>query len=396
LRTAYSSQTIGKLNPPIQRRPARAGLAPARPQTYLGRSTEGRFADPISRRVGVAAMPLYPLQFEPIYKAKVWGGRRLAEQFGRDLPGDEMIGESWELVDLGETSVSGGGGGAERSDIANGPLAGRTIHDAMVKHGPQLMGLLAPTDDGGFPLLVKFLDAGANLSVQVHPSEDYARQNAGAFLKSEAWYIVAAEPGAVIYKGVKQGTTPDQFRRALRDNTVEDLLIKVEVHPGDMHYLPSGTCHALGAGIMVAEVQTPSDTTFRVYDWGRTGRELHIEQAMECIHFGPAETARYEPGTKIENENTLVEAMVRCEHFHVDRVTMPADYGQRLSDAQPVVWMVLEGAGRITCRSVDETDYAPGNTLLLPAAMTHGEVHVDVDTTLLEITFPQVASDLLT
>ena len=340
-------------------------------------------------------MPLYPLKFEPIYKAKVWGGRVIEEQFGRTLPGDDMIGESWEMVDLAQTSVSGGGGGAERSVITNGSLAGRTLHEAMLKHGPELMGNLPPSDDGGFPILLKLLDASANLSVQVHPSEQYARENAGAFLKSEAWYIVACEPGAAIYKGVKQGVTPDQFREAIKNNTVEDLMIKIEVQPGDIHYLPSGTCHALGAGILVAEVQTPSDTTFRVYDWGRTGRELHVEQAMECIHFGPADTARFEPASRIENEQTVVEGLVQCEHFRIHRVTMSAGYTQKLVDAEPVVWMVLSGGGRIACHAEENTSYAAGQTLMLPAAMTAAEVHVETDTVFLEITFPQTTAHLL-
>ncbi len=340
-------------------------------------------------------MPLYPLKFEPIYKAKVWGGRVLEDAMGRTLPGDDMIGESWELVDMTQTSVSGGGGGAERSVITNGALVGRTLHDAMIKHGPELMGNLPPADDGGFPLLVKLLDASANLSVQVHPSEQYARENAGAFLKSEAWYVLAAEPGAAIYKGVKEGVTASQFRDAIRNNTVEDLMIRIEVQPGDIHYLPSGTCHALGAGILVAEVQTPSDTTFRVYDWGRTGRELHIEQAMECIHFGPADTARFEPGTRLENDRTVVEGLVRCEHFHIDRVTMPAGYEQPLTAAEPVVWMVMEGTGHTSCRAEEQTPYQRGNTLLLPAAMTGAQVHVETDTVMLEVTFPQTSANLL-
>ena len=235
-------------------------------------------------------VPLYPLQFEPIYKPKVWGGRAL-ESLGRALPGDtsNRIGESWELADLSKSSASGGGGGQERSVIANGPLAGKTLHDVIQRYGDRLLGRLRLNDDGGFPLLVKFLDAQQNLSVQVHPSVDYAQEHPDAHLKSEAWYIIDAQPGAVIYKGIRDGVTAEQFRQAIDAGQVEELMIPVPVKTGDCHYLPSGTCHALGAGILVAEVQTPSDTTFRVYDWGRTDRELHLEQAMQCIHFGPPE-----------------------------------------------------------------------------------------------------------
>ena len=339
-------------------------------------------------------MPLYPLKFQPIYKAKVWGGRAL-ERLGRDLPAGQSIGESWELVDLGRTSVSGGGGGAERSLITNGPLAGLDVHDAMNRYGGDLMGHLPPNDFGEFPLLVKFLDAAENLSVQVHPSRQYALENTDAYLKSEAWYILHAEPGAVIYKGVASGTTPEQFRAAIANNTVEDLIITVPVTAGDVHYLPSGTCHALGKGIVVAEVQTPSDTTFRVYDWGRQGRELHVDQALECIEYGPADTQRYEPHTVIEREQTRVEALVRCEHFHIDRVNMAAGYTQPLTDTEPVVWMVLAGEATIRCTAESATPIGRGETLLLPAKMTDPTVHVHSDITLLEVQFPQAMGDLI-
>ena len=233
---------------------------------------------------------LYPILFEPIYKEKVWGGRSL-ERLGRALPGDSatLVGESWEVADLASTSPSGGGGGAARSRVAHGPLAGRALHELIRDHGPALLGGVALTEEGGFPLLVKYLDARQNLSIQVHPSRDYVARHAGAHLKSEAWYVVDAEPEAVIYKGVVAGTEPEDFAEAVRADSVGELMISVPALAGDCHYLPSGTCHALGAGVLVAEVQTPSDTTFRVYDWGRTDRELHIEAALECIDFGPVD-----------------------------------------------------------------------------------------------------------
>ncbi len=144
-------------------------------------------------------LPIYPLTFEPIYKEKVWGGRTL-EKLGRTLPGgpDILIGESWELADLAQTSVSGGGGGAERSVIANGPLAGRTFSQVIHDAGPAMLGDLPLTQDHGFPILLKFLDARQHLSVQVHPSPAYAKEHEDAFLKSEAWYVLDADPGAVI------------------------------------------------------------------------------------------------------------------------------------------------------------------------------------------------------
>lgn len=345
--------------------------------------------------------PLYPLKFEPIYKEKVWGGRTL-ESLGRTLPGDEtaQIGESWELVDLSETSVSGGGGGQERSAITNGPLAGRTLHEVIQQYGPTLLGRLSLTPSGGFPLLVKFLDARQNLSVQVHPSVEYVQAHPEAHLKSEAWYIVDADPNAVIYKGVQKGVTAQQFREAIEANTVEQFMIKVPVKAGDCHYLPSGTCHALGAGVLVAEVQTPSDTTFRVFDWGRTGRELHIDAALQCIHFGPADVQHYEQRSHIAGMFTTVTRLVTCEHFRIEKVRMVEGYQQEIPYDQPAVWMVLEGGGRITQGDGTTSSagggnpgfpvsFEPGQTLLMPAGMSDAHVSLDQNTVWLEITFPQ-------
>ncbi|MEM9789056.1 MAG: type I phosphomannose isomerase catalytic subunit [Planctomycetota bacterium] len=333
-------------------------------------------------------MPLYPLKLEPIYKAKVWGGRRF-ETLDRDLP-DGDIGESWELADLSTTSASGGGGGAERSVVTNGHLAGQTVHDVMKAYGRDLLGDLPLTESGDFPLLVKFLDANENLSVQVHPSADYAATHDDAYLKSECWYVVAANVDAAIYKGVKAGTTPDRFRRAIADNTVEDLLIRIPVEAGDFHYLPSGTCHALGAGVMVAEVQTPSDTTFRVYDWGRTGRELHIDAAMQCIDFGPLDASAYEPLTRVEGDHAVRTFLCRNDYFHVHRVEVEANFLGDCAYGEPVVWTVLKGGGMIICgQGAPDVQFRAGQTILVPPDLARSRITVHGPTTWLETTFPQ-------
>jgi len=339
-------------------------------------------------------VPLYPLHFEPIYKEKVWGGRKLAERFGRELPGDAgtLIGESWELADLGATSAGGGGGEPARSVIAGGPLAGHTLHELIAARGQDLLGDLPLNARGEFPLLVKFLDAREPLSVQVHPSPAYADEHPEAHLKSEAWYILDAEPGAVIYKGIAEGTDPEAFRRALEANDPEQvasMLIRVPVKPGDCHYLASGTCHALGAGILVAEVQTPSDTTFRVFDWGRTGRALHVEEAMACIHFGPAPSDPYERRSHVAGVFTTVSKLVECEHFRIEKVRMSRGYAQEVPYDQPAVWMVLEGAGTLEPgNGAEPVPFARGQTLLVPAGMNEGRVALEADTIWLEVTFP--------
>jgi mannose-6-phosphate isomerase len=291
--------------------------------------------------------------------------------------------------------VSGGGGGAERSVIVYGPLAGKTLSDVIREAGPDVLGDLKLTDDGGFPILLKFLDARQNLSVQVHPSPDYAAKHDDAFLKSEAWYILDADPGEVIYKGVKSGVSPDAFRKAINDNTVEDLMIAVPVKPGDCHYLPSGTCHALGAGVLVAEVQTPSDTTYRVYDWGRTGRELHVEQAMQCITFGPPDVSKYELNTKLTGAFGPITRLVVCEYFRIDRYRVDDAGKHALTVDQPIVWMVLDGSGTIGCAGGPDVAFKRGQTLFLPPGMREPVLNVDAGTTWLEVTFPSVTPQRL-
>lgn len=351
--------------------------------------------------------PLYPLLFEPIYKPKVWGGRTL-EKLGRTLPGDAStaIGESWELADLSASSPTGGGGGQERSVVANGPLAGQALNEMIQQYGDRLMGRLEPTGSGDFPLLVKFLDARENLSVQVHPSAAYAREHPHTHLKSEAWYVIDADDDAVIYKGVKPGVSSGQLRNVIESGGVEDLMIPVPVKPGDCHYLPSGTCHALGAGILVAEVQTPSDTTFRVYDWGRTDRQLHIDQALACIHFGPPDVHEYEKRSHVAGMFTTVTRLVSCEHFRIEKVRMVQGYQQEIPYDQPTVWVVLQGQGRIfPSRSGEEATtashstgvpkpwhsvtFCAGQTWLIPAGLEQAWVALEQDTVWLEVTFPQ-------
>lgn len=335
---------------------------------------------------------LYPLLFKPIYKQKVWGGRTM-EALGRsDLPKGD-VGESWEVVDLERTSTSGGGGGSERSTVENGPLAGRTLHELMSTFGSDLMGDLQPNDFGEFPLLIKFLDAHDNLSVQVHPNAAYAATHEHAYLKSEAWYIIAAEPGAVIYKGMQPGTTPEKLHEALHANTIEavlPLMVTVEVKPGACHYLPSGTCHALGAGVLAAEVQTPSDTTFRVFDWGRTGRELHIEAALENIEFGPCDASPYEPNITIEGQYGPIRRLVASDYFRMDELKLQAGFLQNMVYRQPTFWMMIKGCCTMSCEAMSNISIEQGRTVMLPPAMDNATVHIDEDATIIEVTFPNL------
>lgn len=324
----------------------------------------------------------YPLNFEPVLLEKVWGGRRL-EGLGKALPPAAAIGESWELADLASTAASGAGGGAVQSIIANGPLRGRRLRDAIAEWGPLLMGDLRPTPGGGFPLLVKFLDARENLSVQVHPSPAYAAGHPECHLKTECWYIVEARPGSLIYKGVRPGVTAEEFRRHIAEGTVVADLIAVPAVAGECHNLPSGTCHALGAGVLVAEVQTPSDTTFRVFDWGRAGRELHIGPALACIELGPAPPATsLAPGQRAAR-------LVKTEFFDVDACDLavgesePAGLGAACS-----VLIVLDGEGELIGPGAERMRLAKGMTVLVPAVLARRmSVKALARTRLLRVTF---------
>lgn len=337
-------------------------------------------------------MALYPLLLEPIYKEKVWGGRTL-ETLGRTLPGEKgtRVGESWEVADLDSTSPSGGGGDAAHSRIRNGPWIKRTLDEVLADFGRPIMGSRPLAEDGRFPLLLKYLDARENLSVQVHPSSAYVADHPEARAKSEAWYIVAAEPGAVIYTGLKAEVVQGDIEAAIRSGTVEELLAAVPAVPGDCHYLPSGRCHALGAGVLVAEVGTPSDTTFRVYDWGRGDRELHVDQALACMDFTTPDASRWEPGTEEVRGATTIRNKVACEHFLIDEWTVPAGAESTLETGEVSVLMVIAGEGALGWG--DETRHSlavgPGSTVLVPAALTAGSISATNSVTLLRVTIPE-------
>ncbi|MDP7030117.1 MAG: class I mannose-6-phosphate isomerase [Phycisphaerales bacterium] len=320
-----------------------------------------------------------PLQFTPILVPKVWGGRRL-EALGKTLPEGEAVGESWEIADLpgdGPTSV-----------VSSGPLEGVSLRTLVETHHDALMGDAALSAEHRFPLLIKFLDACDNLSVQVHPDEQWAATHPDAFLKSEAWVIMDADPGSRIWAGVEPGTTAASMQAALDAGTLTECLQWRAAQVGACHTLPSGTCHALGTGVLVAEVQTTSDTTFRLWDWGRTGRAMHVPESLACIDFDTPPPDEVQPPPACEG---LAETLLADTPWFVMRRVDTVEATNWRSDLgrAPMVLMCLSGTAHATGPG-GAARLQVGSTALLPAAMEQASVELGPNASIL-VAQPRVA-----
>lgn len=300
---------------------------------------------------------LYPLRFQPLFRRYLWGGRRLETVLGKELAAGDDFAESWEVVDHGD----------DQSRVLEGPLAGASLSDLVRQYGNELFGRHAP--QAQFPLLFKFLDAQRNLSVQVHPDDEQAARllppDRG---KTEAWVVLDAEPGSLIYAGLKRGFDRPALEREVRRGTTELCLHRFEPQAGDCIFIPAGTVHALGAGLVVAEIQQASDVTFRLFDWNRVGadgrpRELHIEAALDAIDYdaGPVAPQR---GTR--PGEPWIERLVACEKFVLDRCEIEGlrTFG---GDDRFHLVVVLSGAARVE-GDWGEVGLVRGQTILLPAA----------------------------
>lgn len=329
-----------------------------------------------------------PLIFQPIYRPKVWGGRRLADLLGKSLPGTDAIGESWECVDLPTVD----------SVVARGPAAGQSLHQLVGGWGADLLGR-ASTVDGRFPLLLKFLDASQPLSIQIHPSAASAvRMGLPHATKNEAWFVIHAEPNAIIYRGLRPGVDLAAIRDCLSRDPAQlpSLLQQIPVKAGDHVFVPGGTMHALGAGIVVAEVQTPSDTTFRLFDWGRerpaADAGLHIEQSLACIE-STTDIAAAERKSHTSSIFTTVTRLVTCPSFVIEKVRFVEQFEQDIPYAELVCWIVLDGRGEIAYGTGQRETFQKGDVVLLPAALKKGRLKTLSPCTWLEVTIP-TPSDL--
>ncbi|MCL4263884.1 MAG: class I mannose-6-phosphate isomerase [Anaerolineae bacterium] len=305
---------------------------------------------------------LYPMLFAPVLKDYIWGGRRL-EQLGRPLP-PGIIAESWEIAahEDGTTAVT------------NGRYAGHLLTDVQAELGLDLIGTNCAWAQarGKFPLLIKLLDANRALSVQVHPDDGYALAHEGNELgKTEMWVVLEAKPGAQVQLGVKAGTTPELFRQGIEEGNLEPYLHYVPVQAGDHICVPAGTLHAIMDGILIAEIQQNSNTTYRVYDWNRVGadgkaRPLHVDKALDVINFNQVEPSLC-PAELIGGVNGLSRSLLcRNDYFVTERVEMAAGaaFEGNCNGRSLEIWGVLSGEVMVNGVGLTAVQFA-----LLPAAM---------------------------
>jgi len=340
-------------------------------------------------------MPLYPLIFQPRFVEKMWGGDKLQTLLGKKLQTDKPVGESWELYDFPPGVVDGSENWVS-SVITNGPYAGETLHWIMQQFERDLLGDAKPVGPHRqFPLLIKFLDAREDLSVQVHPDQAYADAHPGAHLKTEAWYVMQHDAGARLFKGLQPNSTKEKFRQAIEQGTVEQHLVTLPARTGDCHYLPSGTIHALGKGMLVAEVQTPSDTTFRVYDFNRidpsTGktRTLHVEQAMESIDFSKSQAAPPVAREESDDGQSSLVKLVESPFFVMKRRSTRANSSPAIPENGLRILIVLDGEAVLANATLREHfRIKRGDTVVLPASYQKPRAKVLTDCTWLEVSVP--------
>ena len=320
---------------------------------------------------------LYPFIFQPILKERIWGGRELERLYAKPLPPGKPIGESWEISDRpGDASV-----------IANGPLAGKTLRWLMENHATEILGGAKPAAEGRFPLLCKILDAREKLSLQVHPPADKAKKLKGE-PKTEMWFITDAAPDASLYVGLKRGVTRAEFEKKIADGSVADCFHRIPVRAGAAMFLPSGRVHAIGAGLVIFEIQQNSDTTYRVFDWNRVGldgkpRELHVAQSLASIDFNDFEPKLVE--TKFTADGEIQKRpLVNDPLFNVEVWKLDSGAGSLLKPKK--LQIIAVTAGEIEIKGGPPTLLlSAGQFGLIPASLEQTEILAKSDAALLRV-----------
>jgi mannose-6-phosphate isomerase len=302
---------------------------------------------------------LYPFIFEPAYKDYIWGGNRIPARFNRNQP-EGIYAESWELSDRPEGMTH----------VVNGPLKGESLANLTSRFGSKLLGHAIHSTS--FPLLIKLIDARERLSIQVHPDDASAALGIGE-AKTEAWHILDAPAGAQVFAGLRQGVTESSFLDAQKTNRLEQNLQAISVSAGDTIFIPGGRVHAICEGLLILEVQQNSNTTYRVYDWGRTDksgkpRELHLEQALKVIRWTDTAPAKVAPKATYDKAGTRVTELVASPYFRLERIEIAAPFFVRHEGNSFHALFTLEGG--ISVMSQAGTEVVPsGRTCLIPAML---------------------------
>ena len=302
---------------------------------------------------------LYPLKFQPILKDKIWGGQKL-QQLLHKSTSSTKAGESWEISDVeGDTSI-----------VANGPLKGTSLKTLMDTYTSDLMGAKNFRQFGNkFPLLIKFIDAKQDLSVQLHPNDKLAKARHNSFGKTEMWYVVQADPASNLIVGFNQEMTPELYVKHLEDKTLQSILNFDAVKAGDTYFIEVGRIHAIGAGVLLAEIQQTSDITYRVYDWDRVDadgneRELHNDIALEAFDFDMPDNFRvqYAPKSNVSTE------LVSCPYFTTNVLEVTETISKQNTQDSFVIYMCVEGKANLEVDGI-VTEFSMGETVLIPACI---------------------------
>jgi mannose-6-phosphate isomerase len=321
----------------------------------------------------MAIPALYPLTFQPVFKDYPWGGRNLATRLGRKIP-DGIVAESWEIAAHPNGS----------STVLNGPLAGTELPALMAAWGEALVGSrnADALARNRFPLLIKILDANRWLSVQVHPDDAYALAHEGEWGKTEMWVVIHAEPGAELIYGFAAPVDKAEFAQAIERQEIEPYLQKVPVQAGDVIFVPTGAIHALGPGIIIAEIQQNSDTTYRVYDWGRP-RPIHVRQALDVLDFGLVRPAPFVP-IRVPGASVPTEIIGSCRYFQTERLHMAAgqSWSGEANGATLEIWGTLRGRATLTWAG-DPLELPAVSWVLVPAGLGDFQVTAAEEATVL-------------
>jgi len=310
---------------------------------------------------------LYPFLFQPNLHAVVWGGRRLRPYKGMAAV-DEPIGESWEVSAVPSST----------SIVSNGAYAGKDLNTVIDMAPREILGEAVAQKCGGqLPLLVKFIDAERDLSIQVHPNDEMARREHGKLGKSEIWYIIDAKPGSYLYAGFKEAITPSEYKRRVADGTIVEVLAKHTVKAGDVFYLPAGRVHAICGGILLAEVQQSSDVTYRIFDYNRPGmdgkpRELHTELAAQALDFKVEDDYRTQYSTLSNRANRIIDS----PFFSVRVTELQRTFHRNLIKYDSfIISMCIQGDCRLRMRTTgDEVVLREGHSTLIPASIADYDV----------------------